>query len=448
MSDVTLLVAAALAVVWVVLSGWKDWLLNSAILLIVTLAFSAGFVQTLGPVRFVIMLLAALVLLIIVATRREYLSTQLLQVIVLGSAASGLLFGVMQFDAGPQESDALFRYVVLFPLMLAMGYAISGSGLGPRTARLLVYAAIVMGFLAILERLRGSFFVAGGYENAGRLVRDGAIRSIVFAEHPLVLSVLLIAAVPFVQTTFKNRLPCFLAYVLLASGIVATNSRGALTLTVVWFLLTWAFRLGILRHTGARWTKAVGVGAAAAGLLTLLLGTGAENLSSTSAVDASAEYRSSLYYFAAQSMLDQPLGWGLTGLPPGTYVASSYFGPLDIAKTIDSEVALVMFDFGWIGLLGFLYLAYVLTKGQRLKTPFGQSALLVTASGSYLALHAWAGLGSMWFLLIGMAIGSAKTQAMWDILKPKPRPGANLEDGAVSIDSNRLRVNGRPRCLP
>lgn len=448
MNDVTLLVVAALAIVWVVLSGWKDWLLNSVILGIIALVFSAGFGQTLGPVRFVMMLFAALLLLIVVATRREYFSAQRLQLIILGLTACSLLFGVLQFFAGAQGLDSLFRYTVLFPLMLVLGNVLSVSGLGTRAAKLLVYAALVMAFLAIFERLRGSFLVAGSYENAGRLLRDGTIRSIVFAEHPLVLSVLLIAAVPFVRATFKNRLPCFLAYLLLAFGIVATNSRGAITLTIGWFLLTWAFRFGILGNRGGRWTKALAVGAVAAGFLTLLFGTGAENLSSTSAVDASAEYRSSLYYFAAQSMLDQPWGWGWTGLPEGVYVASSYFGPLDIARTIDSEVALVMFDFGWIGLLGFLYLVYLLTKGRLLKTPFGQSALLVTASGTYLALHAWVGLGSMWFLLIGLAIGSAKSQSVWGNVDSNRRPEVNVEDDADISHSDRVLANRHTRFRP
>lgn len=421
MNDLTLLVVAALAVVWVVLSGWKDWLLNSVILVLITLAFSAGLAQTLVPVRFVMMLFAALLLLIVIATRREYLSAQRLQVIIIGLSAFILLFGVMQFFTAPQESDPLFRYVILFPLIFVAGNVLSVSDLGTRVAKLLVYAAIFMALLAVFERFRGSFFVAGSYENAGRLVRDGTIRSIVFAEHPLVLSVLLIAAIPFVQITFKNRLPCFLAYFLLVAGIVSTNSRGALTLTIGWFLLTWAFRIGIVGHKGAIWARVLAVGATAVGFLTLLFGSGAENISSTSAIDASAEYRSSLYYFAAQSMLDQPWGWGLTGLPQGIYVASSYFGPLDIARTIDSEVALVMFDFGWVGLLGFFYLVSLLTKGKILRTPFGQSALLVTASGSYLALHAWVGLGSMWFLLIGLAIGSVKPQSMSDISKLNQR---------------------------
>lgn len=444
MNDLTLLVAGALAMVWVVMSGWKDWLLNSAILGLIFLAFSAGLGQTLVPVRFVMMLFAALLFLIVITTRREYFSAQRLQGIILGLSACFLLFGIMQIFTASQESDPLFRYVVLFPLMFVAGNVLSVSGLGTRAASLLVYAAILMALLAIFERLRGSFFVAGSYENAGRLLRDGTVRSIVFAEHPLVLSVLLIAAIPFVQATFKNRFPRFLTYFLLVGGIVATNSRGALMLTIGWFLLAWAFRVGILGHKGARWTRVLAVGAAVVGFVSLLLGSGAENISSISAVDASAEYRSSLYYFAAQSMLDQPWGWGLAGLPQGIYVASSYFGPLDIARTIDSEVALVMFDFGWVGLLGFIYLAFLLTKGKRLSTPFGQSALLVTASGSYLALHAWVGLGSMWFLLIGLAIGSAKTQPISGLGLTR-RPDLDVQDDAVMGDSDCTQIDGHPR---
>ena len=50
-------------------------------------------------------------------------------------------------------------------------------------------------------------------------------------------------------------------------------------------------------------------------------------------------------------------------------------------------------------------IALGLVKPHRLMSGYGQGALLATASGLYLALHSWAGLGSLWWLLIGLAFG-------------------------------------------
>lgn len=392
--------------VWVVLIWWNDWLLKSAVVLIVTLNFCAGYAQTLLPVRFLMMGCAILALLHIIGKHRRHLPKRDLQFAISVPMICLLVFGIGQILAEANELDRLFRYTMLYPMMLVVGYLITKSGHSNLVARITVYISLIMGVIALVERLRGVFFVAGSYANAERLVRDGTIRSIVFAEHPLVLSVLLVAAVPLVQITFESRWVRLVAFGVLAGGVMSTNSRGALTLLIIWFAVSAAFSMRLLSRAAGIFLKGIAFTAAVGGVIALLAGNGSESLASTSSVDASAEYRTSLYVFAARSLIDQPFGWGLSGLPEGLYIATSYFGQLDIAKTVDSELALVVFDFGWLGILGFVYLIFALSKSERLNTPTAQSALLVTASGFYLALHSWAGLGSAWFFLIGVAFGA------------------------------------------
>lgn len=105
--------------------------------------------------------------------------------------------------------------------------------------------------------------------------------------------------------------------------------------------------------------------------------------------------------------MTQPWGWGLGGLPPDVYLVSSPFGVHDLSVTVDSELALLAFDAGVVGVvlyaagLGFLASRWVLAS------EIGQAALLLILSGLYLALHAWTGLGLITLMLVGAALAEA-----------------------------------------
>ncbi|HKU25289.1 MAG TPA: hypothetical protein VJQ54_07430 [Candidatus Sulfotelmatobacter sp.] len=373
------------------------------------------------PVR-VVMLILGLALIIYLLGSKRVTATTREKVLLSGIAALGCVgFVIGQSVISGSETDALFRYTLLYPAMLIVGYLISRASKTHLLAHVYVYVSLVMALLAVFERLRGTFLVAGTYDNADRLVRDGALRSIVFSEHPLVLSVLIAASGPFIPLVFRSLGARLAAYSLIIGGILSTNSRGALAILAAWFLVKAATKVKFLTPGAARVAKVLGFVGAGVAFISIVIGEGIDELSSVSAVDASAEYRVALYSFAVRSLIEQPWGWGISGLPEGVYLLPSYFGVLDISKTVDSELALAIFDFGWLGLLGFVGLLFVQFRTRSLSRPIGQAALIISASGLYLALHAWVGLGSVWLLLAGLALGAVSHDA------PSPESNSRTE---------------------
>lgn len=427
MNDIIYIGVALFALAWVSIIWIRGWLVKSLVFGIMGLAFSAGFIQTFTPIRFALFAAATLTIGSLVLDRHLKFSPKTAALSCAAPFAFLLIFGIGQVFIEAQYLDRFFRYSTLYPAMFLLGWLIAKSSGTVRLAKTYVCVSILMSFLAIFERFRNSFIVAGVYENSDRLVRDGSIRSIVFAEHPLVLSVLLIAAFPLVKTAIPSKWMALVAYTVLGGGILSTNSRGALILLAAWFALSLGFRFRLVTQNRTRALRILSLVGSSFALVSLLFGAGTDALSSTTATDASAEYRSTLYKFAAQSLLDQPWGWGLQGLPEGVYVAYSHFGQLDMSKTVDSEFALLMFDFGWPGVVAIIALVIFVLRLDRLRTPFGQVALLVSASGTYLALHSWVGLGSVWFLTLGLAVQSRVSDQ--DSLRPAkfhwPRQSSN-----------------------
>lgn len=390
---------------WVVLVWLPGWFTNSCSVLLVVLAYCSGFIQTILPARYLILGTALAYILALVTTKHETISRQVKLAAFGMLMVMGFLFcsGLLLAEAGAM--DPLLRITVLFPVVGLLGFLLARTQNTSKVALVYVLVSTVMGTLAVAERLSGSFLVAGSYASSDRLFRDGSIRSIVFSEHPLVLSVLLLAAVPLVSASMKHLGLQFVAYVVLVGGVISTNSRGALIILLAWILLKVASRLGLLGHGAsyfARFGVLVGIGIA---FLGVFLAGASDQMSSSSALDASAEYRSTLYAFAGRSLLEMPWGWGLQGLPQGVYQVRSYFGTLDIANTVDSEIALAVFDFGWPGFLVLSALMLSQLSTQNLISPVGQASLIITISGFYLALHAWAGLGTIWFLVLGLTLG-------------------------------------------
>lgn len=404
-----LYITSALALsVWVVLVWLPGWLLNSCSIAVVLLIYCSGYMQTFIPVRIAVLAVGVLMLTVVVASGRKLIGSRTQKAVLVAVAAMGILFAVGSVVASDSAIDPLLRFTLLFPIVGITGFLLGKTENIQSFSRSYVIVSIIMALLAIAERASGSFLVAGSYASTDRLIRDGTIRSIVLSEHPLVLSVMLLAAIPLVSSTFKNLPLVLLAYVTLAGGVVSTNSRGAIIIFVAWVLLWAAGKAGALGAKWSQFARMVVVVAVVTAFLWTSLGSGSDEMSSSSALDASAEYRSSLYAFAGRSLTEMPLGWGLEGLPEGVYLVSSYFGTLDVAKTVDSEIALAVFDFGWAGLVGITSLFICQLGIKVLTTPIGQSGLMISASGTYLALHAWVGLGTLWVLVVGLSFGAAQ----------------------------------------
>ncbi|KIC69485.1 hypothetical protein RM50_01855 [Pseudarthrobacter phenanthrenivorans] len=375
------------------------------IILLIVLIYSSGYLQQAVPVRFMMAATVLLILFGLVANRSELTRRQRYAgLLVLAASFCAYTVGFLLLDS--TVMDPLFRYTVLFPLTLVSGFLMARAGQTRRVAGFYVMISCLMGVLATTERLSGKFLVAGSYSNSERLFRDGSVRSIVFAEHPLVLSVLLLAAVPLVSLVAASRLGKCCGYASLLAGILSTNSRGAIIILACWTAFIIARRLNILGRGASHLARTVAIAAIGFLLVGGLFTSGSDQLTSSSALDASAEYRSALYSYAARSLVSMPVGWGIGGLPEGVYYVASVFGPLDLSKTVDSELALAAFDFGWIGVIAFSLLVVAMLNARRIYLPIGQSAFIVSISGLYLALHSWVGLGTSWMLIVGLALGA------------------------------------------
>lgn len=399
-----LAISCAVAILGLLFIAVRGMLIDTFIVLLVTLAYCSAYAQTLVPVRY-ILAAAALAIIVTLIARSSALSPRQRRLGVLIIVLSLFSYGVFYLLIDKEFTDQLLRYSVLFPLMATCGFLLARSGSTRRLERVYVFVSCIMGLLAVVERITGKFLVAGSYANSDRLTRDGSIRSIVFSEHPLVLSVLLLASIPLISRVLSRSTFRTMAFCVLLAGIVSTNSRGALIMLACWISFILVRKAGLFGRGASRVARFGAVGAILFLFIGSLFASDADQLASSNSLDASAEYRSSLYLFAARSLLTMPAGWGIGGLPEGIYYVSSAFGPLDLSRTVDSELALAVFDFGLIGLIGFGVLIIALLNSRRLNMNVGQSALIITASGFYLALHSWTGLGSIWMVFAGVVLG-------------------------------------------
>jgi hypothetical protein len=197
------------------------------------------------------------------------------------------------------------------------------------------------------------------------------------------------------------------AATLLLLGIYCTQSRGALVAGVAYVVVrTLADRRR--QATPPRYLLilcTVLVSAAiTVGLLVgpALIGT---SVTSSDAAQSSVEYRGVLYALVDESLSTHPFGRGFAGLPHGVYLVPSPAGVLDIADTVDSELVLLVFAHGFIG-LGLFGLVASLCVDRIVRAsdvPNDAFALLVFVS-FFLAIHAWTGVGTLAFILLSCAV--------------------------------------------
>lgn len=380
--------------------------------LVVGGAFAAGLGALGVPLRYP---LAALLAIVAVLTLLEFRPSTtrriaLVTVPVWTIGVAGFCALVSPLD--PSDNDALFRYALLYPLAAMAGALLALSRYRPWLGRVFVGWATVFALLAIVEFVFRIHLVPGpGHPG---LVRDGLLRAVVAAEHPLVLAALLAMALPFLWNAHVALSVRIGGSAILTLGILATGSRGALALVGLAIAVAVVVRVWPARSRGRAVTRiAIGIAVAAVVALVLLV-VGFPTwdvLTSDDPETASLQYRVVLYQKVLESLGTHPFGWGLGGLPAGVFVVPSQFGPIDLSTTIDSEVALLAFDAGAVGLGLFVALLSYLVSRHVLASSAGQSALIVSVAGLYVAIHAWTGLGLAAALVVGAAIAIDRTDA-------------------------------------
>lgn len=295
------------------------------------------------------------------------------------------------------------RFLLTFPLAAAAGWVLASSGAALNyLARCIAVVGTMTAAPAVIEFITGRSLL-GRDSEFETYVRDNSARAVVGAEHPLILGVLLCVAVPFTYLAIRRwwlRWPCIL---LLMAGVYATGSRGpwGVTVAVLLLLTVPGLMRFIARHFGL---LLFGVMVALGVLWYFASRVWQPVTSSSDTLANSMEYRAAIYSLLPRILLDQPFGYGLGELPAKTWLIRSPSQIVDITTTIDSQWVLSAMRLGWLGVLLVFALVTVSVLALRRRLDFGLALFLFTGCGTFVALDAWDGAGSLWILLAGACV--------------------------------------------
>jgi hypothetical protein len=305
--------------------------------------------------------------------------------------------------ADPVLQERVVRYFVLLPLALASGVLSVQANCARTMLAPLRTLGLTFALLACAERTLGRAL----WVQAPIIQRGGEQRAIVFSEHPIVLGVLLLAALA-VLSDEHRPIRKVLCQVIVVLGIYSTGSRGPLLMA----LLFLAWHYGTLLR-GPRFRALAIVASSLSFFLFFTVGSMLiwdPIVTGTDEASISASYRYGIYATVPQQVYSHPGGLGIFGLPSSTLWIPTPGGPVDIAESIDSEPVLLAYELGYFGLLMFLIIWYVNTiaaiRGEWATT----AGLLVTLAGLTVAIHSWTSAGPMWTLLTGMSLATLRSR--------------------------------------
>lgn len=380
------------------------WTLRVVVLALVTCVYYVDVLRIAGlPPRLVITGLLLAVLLtgvgphgpLVTVHGMGYLAALVL--VAVGVALSSLVSGSDVASANSQ------RFLVTFPLALAAGWVLACSRAGlDYLARIIAAVGTLTAVPALVEFVTGTSLLGreGEFET---YVRNGSARAVVGAEHPLILGVLFCAAVPFAYRAIRRwwlRWPCV---ALLTAGVYVTGSRGPLGVTAGMLLLLAVPGLArfIARHFGIL-LFAVMVGL---GVLWYFASRVWQPVTTSSDTLAnSMEYRAAIYSLLPRILLVRPFGYGLGDLPQNTWLIRSPSQIQDITATVDSQWVLSAMRLGWVGVFLVFLLVAVGVLAMRRRLDYGVALFVFTGCGTFVALDAWDGAGSLWMLLAGACV--------------------------------------------
>ena len=295
------------------------------------------------------------------------------------------------------------RFLLTFPVALAAGWVLASSRAGLNyLARTIAVVATLTAIPAIVEFASGKSLL-GREAEFETYVRDNSARAVVGAEHPLILGVLFAFAVPITYLAIRRwwlRWPCV---VLLMAGVYATGSRGpwGVTLGVLLLLAVPGLMRFMARHFGTLvFAVMVGLGV----LWYFASRVWQPVTTSTDTLANSMEYRAAIYSLLPRILLDHPFGYGLGDLPAGTWLIRSPNQITDITTTVDSQWVLSAMRLGWFGVFLVFALVILSILALRRRLDFGLALFVFTGCGTFVALDAWDGAGSLWMLLIGVCL--------------------------------------------
>lgn len=354
-----------------------------------------------------------------------------------GGFAVGVLWAsslIAQRASDPSVGMNLQRLFVVFPLFAALGAMLYRSQQRDVWLKPFVLAGVASSIMVAVESFRGEPLLASA-ELFVRFQRGGdiAIRGVAGAEHVLVLGVLLAALIPLVRVS-KVRIPNVVCALLLA-GVYFTGSRGPLIIAVALFLVQASPRAVEFFRQSAGGIRVVVVA-----MVLVVVGCGffvwnAESGGQTGFA-YSTEYRYAIYALLPKILDSVPWGLGPRSIPAGEWLFDSNVrGVRDLSVTVDSELVYVVLAFGWLGILIFAAASAVAAAALKYAPEVAMSALAITVSGYFVALHAWDTLGPAWYLLLGASAAAVRVGSR------RARPDQReVVDGPRSKDLVRTRL--------
>jgi predicted phage tail protein len=341
-----------------------------------------------------------------------------------------------------QIDDRLFavnaeHLLVMLPLFAFLAWVLYRSEQGRLYVVVLLAVATAVSLLAVSESLLSQSLFGREYEFATSQ-REGPTRALVGSENVLVLGAILATLVPLCLKLGRFRLQLIVSAVLVA-GVWATGSRApALICTAIAAVQLFPFLRALLVRF--LWIVHALAVAALAGLAYLALFVWVPFIAGATGLEYSSNYRGAIYSLAPQFLADRPFGYLLQTPPAGRWlVDSELHGPVDIARSVDSEIVYAIFGLGWIGLAFFVAAVFVSIAAIKYDVAFGLSALTLTSLGFSLALHGWDAMSPLWYSLLGVCVGVAVLPVLRQRLRRDRQSGLSARDagsGSESIGSS------------
>lgn len=348
-------------------------------------------------------------------------------------AAIGTLFVIVNIFlsrvlAHAYQSD-LFVIVgksfFLQPAGVILGWQLARVGRLTYYLRWLLAVGLVTVLFAVVEYETGKALL----QPAKAFVRSGHLRALVGAEHPLVLGTILLSLVPVALATLGRwRWP---AALWLFVGVYVTGSNGPTIIGAV-LLVTLAVPPIARRLTASAKPFLVLLAGLTAYITYGALRLWSLQIPGTTSRQVSNEYRASLYSILPSVLTHHPFGYGITGLPPSTYLVRTAANLVDVADSIDSELVLGVTQFGYMWVAVFVTVAIFGALAVPHSNVIGLSSLLVTLAGLFLAIHSWNSLGVYWMLLFGGCLATVL-------------PGGRRQGDAMSSDHYVVKRLSRAR---
>ena len=298
-------------------------------------------------------------------------------------------------DTSPVVKEVLTRLTILFPLSVIFGYVVTKSqelksfSLGYSlpvyfTTLLIPYEL----FVAPLLTRNPNYFIAD---------RFGFSRIAFFVEHPLILGAHLTLIASFLILNISPRGRVFTLILVIAS--ISTLSLGPSLIILGLLILR---RFSLIRNIG-KYLVAI-----TTSLLALFIFAAVKGISSDiltlSTFGISINYRAIIYgNLIPKALSENPIGFGLGGLQEGLYRVNLSNYSVDMAKSVDSQPALLVLQGGWLLLIPYLMLCVFLLRRAWESDYRAYPALVSILLGFFVPIQAFTSSCVIQGILIGMA---------------------------------------------